>query len=58
MRLLIVHGDYSTIAKRQEKISPDVWKFWRYFEIFTYYSTISRGTPNDILRNLGWETLN
>jgi len=28
------------------------------FEVFIYYSTISRATPDDILRNPGWETLN
>jgi len=45
MRQLVVNGDYATTANCREKISPDIWKFSQYFEIFIYYPTNSRGIP-------------
>jgi len=57
----VAHGNYSGIASFRTKkirgICKGMWNFWRYFDSLFNYCTISRGTPNDVLRNPGWEAL-
>jgi hypothetical protein len=58
---LVAHGDYSCSANCRTKISAifrGIFGIFRAISKFLcVYSTISRGTPNDYLRNTTWETL-
>jgi hypothetical protein len=60
-RQLVAHEDYSSIANCRTKIPAifrGIFGIFRGISIFLFiYSTISRGTPDDVLRNPGWETL-
>jgi len=57
---LLAQEDYSSIVKGRIKI-PAIFRvifgIFHGMSGFTFiYSTISRGKPNDVLWNLGWET--
>jgi hypothetical protein len=46
--------------KNSRDTSRDIWNFSRYFKICIYvfiYFKISSGSPTDVLRDPGWETL-
>jgi len=58
----VTHGEYTSIAKFLDKNVPRYRS--KYLEYFCFISKlestcvmISRGTPHDVLRKLGWGTL-
>jgi hypothetical protein len=58
---LVGDGDNPSIANCRKNI-PTIFRriFGLFREMLTFlcvYSTISRGTPNDVPRNRGWEIL-
>ena len=48
---------YYQLLDKKPDISRDVWNFSGRFEILIIYSTISCGTPNDVLWNKVWKTV-
>jgi hypothetical protein len=58
---LVAHGDYSSIANYQIKTLAIFRGIFGIFhgisKFLIIYSTIFRGTPDNVLRNPGWETL-
>jgi hypothetical protein len=57
----MAHGNYSSTANCRTKISAifrGIFGIFRGVSKYLFiYSTILRGTPDDVLRNPGWETL-
>ena len=51
---LLQHGQFPD--KNYRYISRDIWNFRRFWKLSFIYSTISRGTPNYVVRSPGWRT--